>query len=243
MRRVRTLLLLMTRSQNKEHLMKNIACGLLIPGIVFCQVLFAFQSSTFQDPSTTQCPTTLDPSTTQCPSTLEPSTTQYPTTLEPSTTQYPSSRETSSHAMQFRNGFVTINRQNFNLTQGQLHFVFNPTGTAGTGGTWQPIVISPDGTYNEGPVIRYDSADPVDFVVADPWDSLRDPTPFIEYGCYEVMIKNAITNAVDANVVSSIRVSADCPVLQFDTITYRLIPPSSYGETVAIYHVLPLKNF
>lgn len=119
------------------------------------------------------------------------------------------------------------------LVEGYLHVTFQPTGTAGTTGTWQPCVVTPDGSITAGPIVDYDSTDPVEM------DIVYCPGPYVALGSYGFEIKNNITDAVESSVVSKITVEAQCPTVPFDTLTYTQIPSSSNGENILLYYVLP----
>ncbi len=136
-------------------------------------------------------------------------------------------------ALCFCGSLFGIGAEYLQVVEGQLHFVFQPTGAAGTQGAWQPVILTPDGEYFQGPVTAYDSTDRIDLVVSCCGGE------YVELGCYGILLKNNITDAVDAPLVSSISVTPTTPTVPFDTVTYKQIAPSSMGENTLIYYVLP----
>ena len=136
-------------------------------------------------------------------------------------------------ALCFCGSLLGIGSKYVQIVEGQLLFSFQPVGAAGTQGTWQPVILTPDGGYFQGPVTAYDSTDRIDLVVSCCGGK------YVELGCYGILLKNNITDAVDANLVSSISVTPTIPTVPFDTITYKQIAPSSMGENTLICYILP----
>jgi hypothetical protein len=119
------------------------------------------------------------------------------------------------------------------IVEGSLTFTFYPIGASGTGGTWQPCIITPDGEFIEGGQIAYDVTDPVTVEVS------CCQSQFVEIGCYGVVVRNRIEGSSNDSVLSSITVESNAPSIPFDKITYKNISPSSSNENILMYYVLP----
>jgi hypothetical protein len=120
------------------------------------------------------------------------------------------------------------------IVEGSLTFTFYPKGTVGTGGTWQPCVITPGGKIIEGGEIAYDVMDPVIVEVS------CCQSQFVELGCYGILLRNRIEGSSNDVVLSSITVFSNTPSIPFDEITYKNVSPSSINENVLMYYALPL---
>jgi hypothetical protein len=119
------------------------------------------------------------------------------------------------------------------LVEGTLTFTFQPTGSSGgTGGTWQAVVITPDGERIAGDAISYSQTDPVVLEVSCVGSG------YTEVGSYGVELKNNIVGS-SSPFLSSFSVTCDCPVLDWDIITYKDIPTSANGENTMMYYVVP----
>lgn len=123
------------------------------------------------------------------------------------------------------------------LVEGTLTFTFTPTGTSGgTSGTWQPVIIAPDGERIPGDEISYDQATPVVMEVS------FCGSGYTEVGSYGIELKNNIVDSASP-FLSTVSVVCNCPVLSWDTITYRDIPTSEYGENTMMYYLVPAEQY
>jgi hypothetical protein len=118
------------------------------------------------------------------------------------------------------------------VVEGSLTFSFYPTGT-GVGGTWTPVILTPDGEYISGAPVSYDSTDQVDLNITCCQGA------FVELGPYVIELKNNLTGSVDDEFLNKVVVKPTIPTVPFDVITYKTIPPSSEGEKVVLFYFLP----
>jgi hypothetical protein len=119
------------------------------------------------------------------------------------------------------------------LEEGSITITFQPTGTAGSAGTWQPCVITPGGEYLEGTAVSYDETTPQQLTV------YCGAMGYVEMGNYTIILRNNITDSTNATIVSSMQVAADCVDFTWDTISYNQLPTSSDGQTTMVSYVLP----
>lgn len=119
------------------------------------------------------------------------------------------------------------------IVEGTLTFTFQPSGTSGgSDGTWQAIIVTPDGERIPGTEISYSQTDPVVMEVS------CIGSGFTEIGSYGIELKNNIVDS-ESPFLSSISVACNCDTLGWDTITYKNIPASAYGENTVMYYVVP----
>jgi hypothetical protein len=118
------------------------------------------------------------------------------------------------------------------LVEGTLTFTFQPQDSGGTDGTWQAVIITPDGERISGDAVAYSVTDPYVMEVS------CVSSGFTEVGSYGVELKNNIVDSATP-FLSSITVECNCPTLSWDTISYKNMPTSSNGENTVMYYVVP----
>ncbi len=120
------------------------------------------------------------------------------------------------------------------VVEGSLSFTITPVGLTGYTGTWEPVIISPDGEFKELGPVSCDSAAPIEYVFTCCGSN------YVEIGCYEILLKNNIANATDVTFVDKVVVTTTYGIGEtFPPITYRHICPSSEGENILLYYILP----
>lgn len=116
------------------------------------------------------------------------------------------------------------------VVSGTLNFSFYPKASGGTGGDWQPIIISPSGRRIVGPVVPYDSLDPFVMEVNVPTGDL------IETGYWGIELKNNIVNVAPSDFLDSLFV--ECFEYEWDTIRCLPIPSSLEGENIVLPYLV-----
>lgn len=130
-------------------------------------------------------------------------------------------------------GILGMGRLCADIVPGSLQLTFYPTGSSGSSGNWQPRVIIPSGDIFDGPLVPYNSTDPVSMEV------IYSPGPYIETGSYAIEIKNQIENSVEESLVSSVLVHSTSQIAPMDDIVYRQMSTLSNGEASLLYYVVP----
>ena len=119
------------------------------------------------------------------------------------------------------------------LVEGTLHVTFHPQWSGGSGGSWQPVIISPSGIRIPGPIVPHDSLDPIVVDVNAPCEGV------VEAGCYGVELKNSIQNAAPSLFLGSSVVTFEGAAFSFEAVRLQAIPPTFEGEKSVIPYVFP----
>jgi hypothetical protein len=119
---------------------------------------------------------------------------------------------------------------------GTLTVTCTPQGYSGTSGTWEVVVLCPDGTRISSGSIDQSVTDTVSFDVAPISEG------FLEVGSYTIELKSNVVDPINP-FLSSLSVQCTSTLFSWDPVIFKNFSVLNEGENTLISYIVPQPYF